>query len=826
MLHASSTMDAVIRWAGLLSLIGLVTAAAPAAEPEIAFFQEKVEPLLKKHCYECHSHVADKASGGLVLDSKAGWESGGDFGPAVVPGKPEESPFITAINYDDFVLQMPPDGKLPAEEIAILVQWVEFGAPDPRTDGQAAEKQGIDLDGGRQFWSFRPLSHPRPPVTSDREGPVTEVDRFVLKPLEDAGLSPVRDAEPEVLLRRLYYDLTGLPPSPAQLNSFVARVRGREGITDKSYQAAIEQECEHLLASPAFGEKWGRHWLDVARYADSNGSSFNPPFREAWRYRNWVIDSFNGDRPFDDFVMRQVAGDLLPYDTQEERDGNLIATGYLMLGSKVLGEFDKEVLQMDVVDEQLDVIGKSLLGLSLGCARCHDHRFDPIPQSDYYALAGILTSTVTLEDRIGGLKDDESDWSRRGLGPGGDQMLSEFLQNDRYKWHRATVTAFDAREALDKLVRESRSPSTERKRELIGKLEEARAKAEESEAKLRELESRMPTFAMAARDADDPADTELRIRGVAGSTGEVVPRGFLQVASYEGQPIVNVEQSGRLELARWLVSSQNPLTARVWVNRVWKHLFHEGIVRSVDDFGSRGEAPTHPELLDHLASRFIDNGWRTKPLIRTIVTSRAYRMSTAASPVAEDTDPENRLLWRQNRRRLEPEEIRDTLLILNETLDPLPAAGPIDHLPITDVSNRLANLNLSDNRRTIYQPVIRTLEPDVLQIFDFANTAMPTGSRPTTTVAPQALYFLNSPLVQETAESVAVQLTSEYGREPSDLIPAAFLRLTGREPTSLEVALLERYLAHQFEGPPGPTDHDAAKLVQVILASTQFQFLD
>ena len=772
-----------------LFIISLVISGTLRADE--AFFIEKVQPILAQRCFECHAHEK-KIKGGLVLDSRAGWETGGDSGPAVVPGQVEDSLLIQAVTYARADYEMPPKGKLPENEIEILREWVAMGAPDPRGGGEAVVKAGIDIEAGRRFWSFRPLQKPQVPAVKNADWPRNDIDRFLLAKLEAAGLQPAPDADEERFQRRLSYDLTGLPGN-SDTPVFVSRKSAR--VTD-------------LLASRPFAEKWARHWLDSARYADSNGSSFNPPYPMAWRYRNWVIDAFAQDMPFDRFVQKQIAGDLLPWTTQEERDANLIATGYLMLGSKVLGEFDKEQLFLDVVDEQVDTIGQSLLGLTLGCARCHDHKFDPVPQRDYYALAGIFTSTVTLQDRFGGAKEDESDWSRRGLGPGGDERLQAFLAEHRYDWIKASAKAYQKRRGKGK---DPAGPDEPDPFETLSR-----------------LESQMPPYAEAVQDAPQAGDTELRIRGVPSSRGERVPRGFLQVAAFPGQPEVNPARSGRLELAEWIASSQNPLTARVIVNRVWQKLFGEGIVRTVDNFGTRGEPPTHPELLDYLASRLIEHEWRLKPLIAEIVESRAYGMSTRHHPEAAAVDPENKLLWRQNRRRLEPEEIRDTLLLLGGTLDPGPVDTLVPGLPFKDLQGSDAKyLAVASPHRTIYQPVIRTMERDEYQIFDFAPTAVTTGQRARTTVAPQALYFMNAPFVQEQARRFAERIAGHRdGVNPEPVVRAAWREAIGRDPSPEELRLLGAYLETQFEGPPGPTVHDLGKLCQAILASTSFQFID
>ncbi len=800
-----------------LILIFLTLGSFPTARADdAAFFQEYIEPILQNNCYDCHSHDSGEASGGLVLDSKAGWTVGGDSGPAIVPSRLDKSLLWRVVNHEVAGLEMPPDGKLPEPERTLLQKWIESGAVDPREDGRAAQRKTIDIDAGRHWWAFRPLDHQE--ASSN-----TDIDGFINQGLQDAALQPSKRSDSATLARRVAYDLTGLPPDPSTTS--------HQDLSDPDQYARY---VDSLLADPGFGEKWGRHWMDVARYADSNGSSFNVPFHNAWRYRNWVIDAINRNMPVDEFIRKQIAGDLLPAESQAERDENFIATGYLLLGSKVLGTFDKEQLTLDVIDEQVDTIGKSLLGMTLGCARCHDHKFDPLPHSDYYAMAGIMASTSTLVDRIGGPKDDESDWQRRGLGPGGDEKLGAFLDGNRYRWVKAVRNRFQAKKSLDEITTKESSQKDETvDDEKLAKAEEA---VQVAQNELMTLLAEMPPHAMAVRDADVITDLEIRIRGVASSKGAVAPRGFLQVASYAGQPEVPGNQSGRSELAQWITSPQNPLTARVYVNRVWKHLFREGIVRSVDNFGTTGDTPSHPELLDHLAIRFINSGWDLKRLVREIVLSDAYCRSVDVSDAA---DPENRLLAHQNRRRLEAEEIRDTLLSLRGDLQCGPNENILQTLPIGDASNLGEYLNIQDNRRTVYQPVIRTVEPHVLQLFDAASNTMVTGARPRTIVAPQSLYFLNSEFVQTSAEAIGNRILASYtgpdneslspdayGKVLGDLIDDVMQTVVSRAPTSQESFLLKQYVKAQADGDPGLTSHDMLKVCQAIIGSTQFQFLD
>jgi hypothetical protein len=797
-----------------LIFLMLLSLSTTACADDAAFFREYIEPLLQKNCYDCHSHDSGDASGGLVLDSRVGWSVGGDSGPAIVPAKLDRSLLWRVVNYEVPGLEMPPDGKLSESDRGLIKQWIESGAVDPREDGLAAERKKIDIEAGRQWWAFKPLQQ-RPSNSS--------IDDHVNARLREAGLQPSERANAATLLRRISYDLTGLPPEPNTASRF-----------DLSNHDQYAQYVDLLVESEGFGEKWGRHWLDVARYADSNGSSFNVPFHDAWRYRNWVIDAINRNMPIDEFIRKQIAGDLLSAESDAERDENLIATGYLLLGSKVLGTFDKEQLTLDVIDEQIDTLGKSLLGMTLGCARCHDHKFDPLPHADYYALAGIFASTSTLVDRIGGPKDDESDWERRGLGPGGDEKLLAFLKENRYRWVKAVGKRFQARKKLDELT----TKQSAEKAESVHSEEVAQAEAalQVAQRELSELLAELPPHAMAVREASVITDEEIRIRGVASSKGERVPRGFLQVAAYPGQPQIPGDQSGRLELAQWITSPHNPLTARVFVNRVWKHLFREGIVRSVDNFGTMGDKPSHPELLDDLAAKFIDSGWNLERLVREIVLSDAYCRTVGG---CDPKDPENRLLAFQSRRRLEAEEIRDTLLALRGDLERGPNEDILRTLPIGDASNLGEYLNIQDNRRTVYQPVIRTVEPALLQLFDAASNTMVTGARPRTIVAPQSLYFLNSDFVQDSAEMIGSQVLarytesenlsigpSEYLKVLDDLIVDVMKTVVSREPTTNEKQLLKQYIQAQADGEPGLTSHDMLKVCQAILSSTQFQFLD
>lgn len=528
----------------------------------------------------------------------------------------------------------------------------------------------------------------------------------------------------------------------------------------------------------------------------------------------------------DHFIRMQIAGDLLPWETQDERDENLIASAYLMMGSKVLGLFDKNQLKMDVVDEQIDLIGKGLLGMTLGCARCHDHKFDPVPTADYYALAGIFTSTRTLNGRIKSPLDDESDLTIRGLGRGGDETLQAFLAEHRHAWQKSEDRLYGLPGQIAQLERQlERKGGSDPK--IDRDLDRKRQQLAEYEATWKTFPE-LPEWVLAPADETEPADTTIRIRGGPTAHGDIVPRGFLQVASWDGQPEVNSEQSGRLELAEWIVSPKNPLTARVYVNRVWEKLFGEGIVRTVDNFGVRGDSPTHPKLLDFLATRFINEGWDLKALVRELAKSRAYRMATTVESGPTEAGGENRLLQHQNRRRLEPEEIRDSLLHFAGRLVREPRGAVVDHLPLTEVNDGIGSKGVTEtDHRTVYQPVIRNAVSDHLEIFDFADPATPTGKRADTTVAPQALYLMNSPFVHETMAALGEHLLDPlHGENPEAVLETIFETIVCRPPTHREKAVMMPYFKKQFEGDTMPSKHDRAKMAQALVASTLFQYLD
>jgi cytochrome c553 len=1054
------------------------TARAPAtaadeklSEADRDFFESKVRPLLVRNCIGCHTDRPGRGpAGGLLLDSAAGWRAGGDSGPAIVPGDVEASRLVHAVRRSEPSLAMPPDAPLDARDVAVLEEWIARGAPDPR-DG--APVVGIDLERGRAHWAFRPVLDPTPPALAE-DAPLAwrghPIDAFVFERLAAEGLAPAPQADRRTLARRLYLDLVGLPPSPERVEAFAADTR----------PDAYERLVEELLASPHHGERWGRHWLDVARYADSNGLDENTAMANAWRFRDYVVDAFNADKPYDRFVEEQIAGDLLPPsdDPDLERD-RLVGTGFLVLGAKMLAEQDEEKLALDIVDEQLDVLGRTFMGLTIGCARCHDHKFDPVSAEDYYALAGIFRSTRTMESlatvarwferEVGSvaevearrafeerheeltleleeiqdeaLGDELAAWRRdigpllgaardarasavvleaedfargnvgadddnfgspltrivrevrtvsplfaeyeidvpadgtyllevryaaaesRGLtlvvdgvtqpdevasyltgswnpdgqtweegpelvltaghhvlrferkgswphvdaialwpvrDPDGDAKVAPFSRFDRRlvralalaigrdehaswlaPWQHfaehgelaeleegelsplvldflANVPAprdlveLEARYAamLESLARrvaeadddERYDELPEADRELWELLfdeggpfaftdaeggppiaAERSSEAARLEAELAELEAAEPAdlpVALAVEDAEI-VDLPVHLRGDHLNLGpRPIPRGFPAVFAHlvDGHAIGS-ESSGRLELARWLTDPRHPLTARVMVNRVWQGHFGRGLVGSSSNFGLRGDEPTHPELLDFLAARFVEGGWSVKALHRLIVTSQTYQQASAVAPAAAQrgalVDPDARFLWRYPTRRLEAEAVRDSILAVSGRLDPTVGGSLMtsqNHAYVTNDQSQ-ANESYGAPRRTLYLPIVRNAMYEFLSTFDYADPSMSIDRRPSTTIASQALWLMHSPFVTQSAAALAQRVTDDVGSEPGAQVERLWALVLARAPRTDERATALQFLeAHA----------DLAALAQVLLASSEF----
>lgn len=764
-------------------------------------FEGKVRPILVGRCYACHS-AATKPAGFLRVDDRAGFFRGGDSGPAVVPGKPEASLLLQRIEHADPRRRMPRESAaLSAEEIATLRTWIAEGAVWPvetLTVAPARNTAGYPQLRAKH-WAFQPVQNPAPPAVTNRGWPATAIDQFLLAKLEQKQLKPVGDADRLTLVRRVTYDLTGLPPTPAEVDSFLA---------DKSPQAYAKL-VDRLLASPRFGERWGRHWLDVARYGESSGPSRNIPYPHAWRYRDYVLDAVNRDVPYNQFLQEQIAGGLLPAATPAERDRLLIATGFLALGPKDVNQRFKERFQMDNVAEQIDTVTRSTIALTVSCARCHDHKFDPIPTADYYALAGIFTSTedaAGVRNKMGGAGLDYYDPAR-------------LLRHSAYqpKADPATLSRLEAELATAKAKWEAIRGTPE------GLKIAANGRPTQQPFRLQYEKLQKEWLSLTdhgtlgyaihgVRDAQQIADTNIRVRGEAELLGPVAPRGFLTAFAVPGAPPLNRAQSGRRELAQWLTSDRNPLTTRVMVNRIWQHLHGEGLVKTVDNFGLTGDRPSHPELLDYLASQFLADGWSIKKTVRRLVLSRSYRL--ASTKVSENVavDPANRLVWRHAPRRLDAEEVRDSILLSSGRLqlNPPPASavralsmiemrdnGPESRAIIEQADGSLA--------RSVYLPLLRGVTPRALEAFDPVAQTLVTGQRDATTVPTQALFLMNSTFVRQQSLALAGELLAEGG-SAAERIRRAYRRILNRLPTPQELdraaSFVPEYAAAYRPPPP------------------------
>jgi len=916
-----------------LLAVAVLAAPASAADPKgLEFFENKIRPVLVAQCYECHSAEAQakkKLRGGLYLDSADGLRSGGDSGPAIVAGKPKESLLIASLKHVD--IKMPPKGKLPDAVVADFEKWIEMRAPDSRS-GAVKKQVGLTVEAGKNFWSFKPVAPPAGPAT---------IDGLIQAKLAGAKLTMAPEAPRATLIRRLSYDLIGLPPTPKEIDEFVADLR----------PDAYERLVDRLLASSAFGERWGRHWLDLARFGESL-TLRGFVFKNAWRYRDYVIDSYNRDMPFDQFVREQIAGDLYPADDLDTTRRRLVATTFLTMGNNNLEEQDKKQLEMDVADEQLDTLSRAFLAQTVTCARCHDHKFDPIPTKDYYALAGIFKNTkmlnhasvstwidrplpmpadreqvaaaheakiadvqkqiaavkaivskskpapnpkkptvravkdlpgVVVDDtkakKVGAWKESQYTGSYVGDGYLHDEATGKGVKALTFQFDIPTtgkyevwfaysaaenrcddlpVTVFSADGDKTVHVNQKKVPEIDGLFHALGqftfekggqgfvsidttntkghvmadavlfvpvdqvKTPVAPAPAAKGDApapketgKLQELEAELKALqtvgpkrdmSLGFQEEKKIADLKIHIRGSIANLGATAPRGFLQAAMWAPATPLPAGQSGRKELAEWVADAKNPLTARVYVNRVWHWLFGAGLVRTTDNFGTTGETPSHPELLDHLASEFVKSGWSTKTLIRSVVLSAAYRQSATASEAAKKADPENRLLSHANRRRLEAEAIRDAILFTSGDLKPFEGGRTFKDAVSTDY-----NYKFTDPVRSVYAPVFRNSLPELFEVFDFADPSVATGRRTVSTVAPQALFMTNHPFVTDQSKKAAAMTT-----DVDDL----YRRLLGRPATGQERAIIEKFLG-------GSADRERwVRVVQSVYASVDFRYVD
>jgi mono/diheme cytochrome c family protein len=933
--------------------------ATTASEPDRAgadFLETRVRPVLAEHCYACHSSQAKKLKGGLLLDSLEGMRKGGQTGPAVVPGKPDESLLVQAVRYEDELTRMPPKGKLPDAAIAALEQWIKDGAEGPSARPGAVppatpgvKPRGFDLATARKHWAYQPIKRHDPPPVKNRSWPRSPIDVFVLARLEASGLTPSPPADRRTLLRRTYYDLIGLPPTAEEIDAF-------EG--DHS-DDAFTRVVDRLLASPRYGERWGRHWLDVARYADTKdgvlmfGDDRIRPY--AYTYRDYVIRAFNEDIAFDRFILEQLAADVI---APKDEPWRLAAMGFLTLGRT----FDNNI--HDQIDDRIDTVSRGLLGLTVACARCHDHKYDAITAADYYSLYGVFASSDTpmelplierLETLPGCVEFEKKAAAKRAelrqfldnqyaaLSETARQRVGDYLARAaltepdpletaiffmslapedlrpqilarwrRYlkqratpddpvfgPWHdlmrlsdadftaeaSAVLAHWSTRPAgttpgrVNPLVTAALAHASLKTRadvprvygELIHRIYEESKKAKQSartagrddaEKAARQILdivashdspayfTESQTFAYMSRaekdafggkqveldkmvvqaaekaapramtltDAAEPSEPRVFVRGNPAQPGERVPRQFLRVLAGDS-PAPFSHGSGRLDLARAITAADNPLTSRVIVNRVWMHHFGEPLVSTPSDFGTRSNPPTHPELLDDLAARFMQGGWSLKNLHRLIVLSSTYQQASFDRLDCHKIDPENRWLWRFNRRRLDLEAMRDTLLAVSDRIDLAMRGRPVDVVNDPKIT-----------RRTVYGLVDRQSLPAIFRAFDFASPDLSTERRPRTTVPQQALFSMNAPLVIEQARALAARPEVAMAPSPDARITVLYRRVLARPPDPLELEAARRFLASSRTLAINPHDRSQLdplqQLAQVLLMTNELMFVD
>jgi Protein of unknown function (DUF1553)/Protein of unknown function (DUF1549)/Planctomycete cytochrome C len=915
-------------WLSLILLLSLspssplLAADAKLTPDQVDFFEKKIRPILVDNCYKCHSHDSEKVKGGLLLDTRDGLLKGGDTGPAIIPGNLDKSLLIQAVRYSNKDLQMPPnDRQLAASQIQDLETWVKMGAPDPRTTVESGQHNyQVDFDKAKKHWSFQPISKPAiPQVTDPGHWAQTPIDNFILAALATNNLTPSPRADKVTLLRRATFDLIGLPPTPKEVDDFLA---------DNSSDA-FEKVVDRLLASPHYGERWGRYWLDLAHFADTRGSLGNnrdERYPYAYTYRDYVIRSFNEDLPYDQFIIQQIAADKLPLGDDKRP---LAAMGFLTLGNRFNNQMN------DVIDDRIDIIGKGTMALTVNCARCHDHKFDPIPTKDYYALHGVFSSSSEPKEeplietpkntsayqtfrseyaaRQSALKEFRDEIGRKlkteMIGKSGTYLLANYdfkhktndvsrnafmekrglntqlaavWDNNLKNWERrhhpvfapwfafaqlpekdfaararelsakfytnkekgrpinpliarmfssgptslsqvaaryasvfsdveqrwqevmnsyeakkksATIAPPEPKGLLDKDQEEVRqlmyangSPmllDDQRLNSFINRDNKLRNKLNDLEKAVTELvitHPGSPARASILEDTEKPKDSYVLIKGNPGNRGPLAPRHFLTILSGDNCPPFR-DGSGRLELARAIANKDNPLTARVMVNRIWQHHFGEGLVRTPDDFGTRGDSPSHPELLDYLSIRFMDEGWSIKMLHRLVMLSGVYQQSSDENPRYEIIDPENRWLWHMSRRRLDLEALRDTILAIGGDLD----------LTVGGKSVKLDSEPYS-LRRTLYGFVDRRNVPNMYQAFDFASPDLTTGKRETTVVPQQALFMMNNPLVVEQARNAVRRVDFKSQSSAEARIELLYKLIYQRSPTDTEKKLTLDYL--------------------------------
>ena len=761
----------------------LVAASQVSADEKMDFFEAKIRPVLATHCYECHGH---KEKGGLKLDSREAILKGGDSGPALVPGKPKESLLLTAVRHVDEELQMPPKKKLSGHIVADLKRWIREGAvwPEGKAIGFAT---GKITDEQRQHWAYQPLKG-NPTKTANGE---SFIDARVRSRLKEQGLQSVALADRRTLIRRVTFDLTGLPPTPTEVNEFV----------NDQKPGAWHRVVERLLASPRYGERWGRHWLDLVRYADTAGDAADYPVPEAYKYRNYVIDAFNNDKPYDQFVREQIAGDQLPAANDEQRWEQTIATGYIAISRRI--GVSPHNLKHITIEDTLNNLGKTFLGLTIGCARCHDHKFDPIPTADYYALYGIFNSSVYPHAGAEHSPYRHSFVYRMGQDKA-DEMLKPFRdklaplnkkERDQYNLYQSFQS-----EVVEKGLT---------RRAVWAELEKIRAQRTA-------MAETFPNPDIAYAIVDGPtADAQIQNQGDPKDTGPLVRRGFLQILGGQKLPD-KAKGSGRLQLAQWMTDPSNPLTARVMANRIWHYHFGRGLVSTPSDFGVRGTTPTHPQLLDLLAKHFIESDWSVKAMHRLILHSRTYRLAATEHADNLAKDPENHYLWRANRRRLDAEQLRDSILTFSGQLDHSRGGRhPFPHrLSYFYRQHEPFQEKYTSNRRSVYLMQPRIKKNPFLDLFDGPDGGLHVGDRKSTITTLQALYFLNSEFVHQQAAGISKRLPEQ------DRVQQLYQLIFNRPANVTEMAFAIKYFAR------GKDEKRWAGYVRSMLGSNEFLFVD
>ena len=804
-------------------------------DESIKFFEEKVQPILEKSCLECHGKDPDDLGGSLALISRAAILKGGDSGPAIDLEDHSDSLLLEAVNYEFY--EMPPSGKLPQAEIDILTKWVKMGAPwTAASADKVVESNHMEPEvneQSKQFWSFQKVERPVVPTVKNEQWITNEIDNFILARLESKGLAPANEASKQTLIRRVYYDLIGLPPTPEEVKAFVA---------DESPDA-YRQLVERLLASPHYGEKWGRHWLDLVRYAESNSFERDGTKPYVWRYRDYVIRAFNNDKPYDRFLIEQLAGDELPDAGAEQ----IIATGYYRLGQWDDEPADPTLAMYDDLDDILATTSQAMMGLTVNCARCHNHKIDPIRTQDYYSMLAFFRNV-----RRYGVRAHETvlDASTRKIEREGKPDPEEVAEYNR-KLERVEKRIKEIEDIVKKdfepVEHEDFQYDKNRER-LVGKRVESKViskKQFESYRRQRYFRKQLldnpPTMyrVLCVNEHDTtPPQTHVMIRGNAHAKGDPVDPAFISVLSPpepEISPVPGNNSSGRrLALAKWIASPGHPLTSRVMVNRIWQHHFGRGIVRTTNDFGFQGTKPTHPELLDWLAAEFVEDGWSVKNMHRLIMNSRTYKMAYVKNDSASTVDPLNDLFWRFDMRRLTAEEIRDSILAVSGRLNKKKMYGESVFVKLSQEVLEGQSMpgagwgksSVEDQlRRSIYIHVKRSLQVPLLAAFDVADTDTTCPVRFNTTQPTQALHLLNSEFTNDEAEEFAKIIKDQFGTT-EDQVREILTRVTQRDPTSAEVSQgLE--LIEQWQTQDGLSDDQALKYFCLVAFNlNEFIFVD